>query len=57
MKSTYTIRTLRLYKPETFPNFVSLCRDNYKISATAALNQIITEAVKNGKLPLEDKGR
>lgn len=49
-RSTYTIRTLRMYDPKAFPAFVKLCRDNCT-SATSVINSIINEAVKSGKLP------
>ena len=53
-KSTYTVRTVRFYNPETYPRFVELCRDNCT-SGTRVINQILTKIVETGKLPAEDK--
>jgi len=53
-KSTYTVRTVRFYNPETYPKFVELCRHNCT-SGTRVLNQILSKIVESGKLPTEEK--
>lgn len=45
-QSTYTITTMRMYSPDSFSDFVKLCRKNCT-SATRELNIIIEYAVKN----------
>jgi len=51
--STYSQRTLRLYRPEAYPEFIKVCRDS-GLTATKVLNRYIERSIKENRITQEE---